>query len=384
MHFILIGNYPPDNQPSMRLFAEMMQSNLQRLGHQAEIWVPEAVFGRGFKSTNAGLGKWMGYIDKYLLFPVSLKWRIATKGLNKLNVRFHVCDHSNAMYMPYLPNDKSAITCHDVIAIRSGLGYTDSNQKASLFGRLQQRWILGSLKHSKFIACVSEFTLNQLEDLVKGDSGVDQRCWKTILNPFNADFKSLGKREIGMILKEAGVNDGTKYIMHVGSNLQRKNRKMLVSMVHELGTKWSGNILFAGEEPDAEVLALAAKLGLTNRIVKVVKPSHNTLNALYSGCEAFVFPSYNEGFGWPLIEAQACGAPVISSNLQPMPEVSGGAALYANPDDARAFADALLSLQDVQMREKLIADGFANCKRFEIDYIMKQYLALHGVPVSQN
>jgi glycosyltransferase involved in cell wall biosynthesis len=117
-------------------------------------------------------------------------------------------------------------------------------------------------------------------------------------------------------------------------------------------------------------------LGLRERARIIVKPDHNTLVALYSSCEAFIFPSYSEGFGWPVIEAQACGAPVIASNIEPMPEVSGGAALYADPSDPEAFAEALLTLQNLTTRALLVQRGFANSGRFEPAHMIQAYLNL--------
>ncbi len=80
-----------------------------------------------------------------------------------------------------------------------------------------------------------------------------------------------------------------------------------------------------------------------------------------------------------MIEAQACGTPVIASNLEPLPEVSGGAALLADPHDARSFAVALLQLNDAAVRESLIVQGFKNATRFGLAPMIDGYLALHGL-----
>ena len=93
-----------------------------------------------------------------------------------------------------------------------------------------------------------------------------------------------------------------------------------------------------------------------------------------------MFPSFSEGFGWPPIEAQACGAPVIASNLAPMPEVSGEAALFADPYSPQAFAEAFLTLKgNVSLKEDLIQKGIKNIERFHIDKMMRAYLELQGV-----
>ncbi|MEJ7663191.1 MAG: glycosyltransferase [Hymenobacter sp.] len=154
---------------------------------------------------------------------------------------------------------------------------------------------------------------------------------------------------------------------------------MLLEMVHALGSRWPGSICFAGEAPDEALLARAAALGLRERVVAIVKPDHDTLVALYGACEAFVFPSFSEGFGWPVIEAQACGAPVIASTVEPMPEVSGGAALHADPTDPAAFAAALLALQEPGARQALVQRGLLHSQQFAPARMVQAYLQLYGL-----
>src|SRR5690606_30874322 len=110
----------------------------------------------------------------------------------------------------------------------------------------------------------------------------------------------------------------------------------------------------AGQKISDKLQKAIEKHGLQSRVISVVKPNHMELVALYSACTAFVFPSYSEGFGWPVIEAQACGAPVIASNIAPMQEVCGQGAQLVDPDDAIGFAEALLNLQDPDVRAKWI------------------------------
>ncbi len=148
-------------------------------------------------------------------------------------------------------------------------------------------------------------------------------------------------------------------------------------MLAELKGRWNGIVCFAGQPIDAKLQQHMEAAGLERRIHSVIKPDHRTLTALYSGCQAFVFPSFSEGFGWPLIEAQACGVPVIASAIEPMPEVSGGAALHADPHDAKAFAEAFLSLENADTRMRLIAEGHHNVTRFSLSHIARQYVQLY-------
>jgi glycosyltransferase involved in cell wall biosynthesis len=378
MRFILIGNYPPDKQQSMERFANMLASGFSKEGHEATIWRPVVFFGRLCKSTTTGLGKWMGYLDKWILFPLILHIRLQHKKYYTANIHFHICDHSNSYYLKQLPIDRTVITCHDVLAIRGALGHADAFVGASKTGRILQNWILNNLTNAHKLAAVSWTTFQQLCALDTIHPKDHSKNWMVIYNAFNADFRPLPKEEAGGLLREAGIDPGMPYLLHVGSGLPRKNRKLLIDMLMVLGSRWDGNICFAGEPLEKDLVTYAGTLGLKHRITAVVNPDHSTLVALYNACAAFVFPSLSEGFGWPVIEAQACGAPVIASLLNPLPEVSGGCALHADPVSPTDFADAFISLQNKRTREELIRKGFENAKRFNVSRMTHAYLDLHG------
>ncbi|UOR04482.1 glycosyltransferase family 4 protein [Hymenobacter aerilatus] len=379
MRIILLGNYPPDGQESMERFAQMMQQGLHQAAVQTELWRPIPVFGAGAGSTTSGFRKWLGYLDKWIVFPLVIRWRLRQQKLQQSDVYFHICDHSNAPYLAHLPAARAGITCHDVLAIRGGLGHSDAYVPASRFGRILQQWIFGRLRRAQRLAAVSQLTLDQLLELDGRAVAQKPAKWQVIHNAFNAPFTALPPAEATPLVHQAGIPDGQPFLLHVGSGLARKNRGLLLKMAHALGTRWSGLICFAGEAPDEALLSQAAALGLSQRVVAVARPDHQTLVALYSACAAFIFPSYSEGFGWPVIEAQACGAPIIASNIAPMPEVSGGAALHASPDDAVAFAEAFLTLQDPATRHDLVQRGFANCARFEPAHMTDAYLRLYDL-----
>ena len=367
---ILIGNYPPDRQQSMERFTVMLADGLQEVGESVEVWKPIVCFGRFSKTTLRGFGKWLGYIDKWILFPVLLQVRKHRYP----RARFHICDHSNAPYLGHLPKERSSITCHDVLAIRGAMGYADAYCPASKIGIVLQSWILRHLQDAKRVAVDSGATMTQLLEL--RNSNKPQPFWRVIPVAFNNDFNRMAIEQANQKLASAGISANQRFVLHVGSSLPRKNRRMLLKLAAALGTRWSGKICFAGQPMDPELRSETEQLGLTDRVIEVSGPDHETLVALYSCCDAVVFPSYSEGFGWPVIEAQACGAPVIASDIEPMPEVSGGAALHASPNDVQPFVDAFLRLQEGSVRQSLIERGFENCKRFDVASMIDKYRAL--------
>lgn len=377
MRIIFIGNYIPDKQESMLRFTLFLYRGFKDAGYDCEIWYPTIFIGRFFKNTASGVAKWFGYIDKWVLFPIILFWRLRDKSLRTNKTRFHVCDHSNAPYLKYLPEDNTGITCHDVLAIRGALGFKDAYCAATFTGKLLQKWILHNLSNAKLLAATSKLTLSQLKAL--SDESKEKRDWRIIPLGFNADFRPMDSQKSNALLQKVRVDPATPFILHVGSDQLRKNRRMLIDMTSALGNNWDGMICYAGEAADEKLLSYAESLNLRHRVISIANPDHETLVALYSACYAFIWPSYSEGFGWPLIEAQACGAPVISSNYEPMPEVSNGTALHVDPTKPEQFAEAFLKLRDEKLRAEIIQRGLENCARFEPDRMINGYLALHGI-----
>src|SRR3989337_3847247 len=115
---ILIGNYPLDRQESMSKYATNIVEGLKSRHIDVKLWRPFVFFAKGRGTTTRGISKWLGYLDKWIVFPLVLRLRALKPEHKGKNVFFHVCDHSNAPYLASLPSTRSGITCHDVLAIR--------------------------------------------------------------------------------------------------------------------------------------------------------------------------------------------------------------------------------------------------------------------------
>ncbi|MGN6752583.1 MAG: glycosyltransferase family 4 protein, partial [Intrasporangium sp.] len=96
----------------------------------------------------------------------------------------------------------------------------------------------------------------------------------------------------------------------------------------------------------AQLRALAAKLGIEDDVVWVGGTALEETVDFYRAAGVFVYPSHNETFGLPILEAMACGCPVVTSDCSAMPETAGGAAVLADPDDPQAIATAIIQALD--------------------------------------
>jgi glycosyltransferase involved in cell wall biosynthesis len=114
-----------------------------------------------------------------------------------------------------------------------------------------------------------------------------------------------------------------------------------------------------------EILSEINKLGLAERVTLTGYIPNSDLAALLSGALAFVYPSLYEGFGFPVLEAMACGTPVVCSNRSSLIEVAGDAALLVDPFDTESLAITLRQVvTDGQLRRKLVERGFRQIRRF--------------------
>lgn len=118
-------------------------------------------------------------------------------------------------------------------------------------------------------------------------------------------------------------------------------------------------------------------MGIINRVIQIVKPSNPELEALYSSAFALIYPSRAEGFGWPIIEAQACGCPVVCSDQTSVPEVAGDGAIVCAVEEHEAFAQAILQLTDPIYRKARIKSGNENLLRFSLDRMIADYLRIY-------
>ena len=161
--------------------------------------------------------------------------------------------------------------------------------------------------------------------------------------------------------------------MHVGSNLVRKNKAGVLRVFARVAAAWPGNLVFCGAPLPPDLQAQAAAAGLASRIFAVPSPDNAQLEAIYSRAHALVFPSKCEGFGWPVIEAHACGCPVVCSDRTSLPEIGGEAALVHALEDEAGMSESLLRLTAAPFRSEVVARGLANLKRFDTDRMIDAY-----------
>jgi glycosyltransferase involved in cell wall biosynthesis len=366
---LLIGNYPPDRLQSMQRFATMMLDGLTVAGVPAELIQPQPFFGR-FRFAGRNVAKWLAYIDKFVLFPLQLRRRLKARP-----ALVHICDHSNAMYAKQIRGIPVVTTCHDLLAVRGALG-EQTDCPASLTGKWLQHWIVAGLRAATVVACVSKATLADACRLVAPPGGKPKL--KLITLGLSYPYRTLPAVEArARLARFSALRPDMPFVLHVGTNLRRKNREGVLRIFALCKVDWNGLLVFAGEPLSEALRSLGQELGVLDRVVEIPDATSEVLEALYNCATAFLFPSRFEGFGWPIIEAQTCACPVICSDRAPLPEVAGDAGLIHPVAEEARFAAEIIRMTDPQERALWSARSLRNAERFSTDIMIAEYISAY-------
>jgi len=179
-------------------------------------------------------------------------------------------------------------------------------------------------------------------------------------------YQPLSSTEVEHTLSRHRIN--FPYILYVGSIQARKNLTRLLeafAQVRHWAQKWKLVIVGAAQWKYASVFETLEQLQLTSNVHFTNYVAESDLPALYNGASLFVFPSLYEGFGLPVLEAMACGTPVITSNCSSLPEVTGEAAILVDPVDTNAIALAMRRvLEEPDLARTLKEKGIARAQQF--------------------
>jgi glycosyltransferase involved in cell wall biosynthesis len=172
------------------------------------------------------------------------------------------------------------------------------------------------------------------------------------------------------------------YVLYVGSLKTYKNLSVLLKAFAQYCQRERSKhrllIVGDGSKNRDALMREAAALGIGSRITMVHGVDQSLLGAMYSGADVFVMPSTMEGFGLPVIEAMACGTPVISSNATCLPEVGGDAALYFDPQSPEQLARHLTAmLASSEMRRHFRERGLERASRFTWQESIRKHLGLY-------
>jgi glycosyltransferase involved in cell wall biosynthesis len=209
---------------------------------------------------------------------------------------------------------------------------------------------------------VSDFTASRMKALL----GIRPEKIRVVKEGVESHFKVItdSSNRVQTIKK---YNLKAPFFFYAGSLSPRKNMLNLIRAFTLIKDSIPHCIYFTGGDSwlDTEVHDMITENRLQERIIKLGYISEEDLVMMYNLADCYLYPSLYEGFGLPILEAQACGCPVITSTVSSCPEVAGAGALYVDPhnvaDMARAMTDVV---SDNKLRKKLSTEGLANCRQY--------------------
>jgi len=178
-------------------------------------------------------------------------------------------------------------------------------------------------------------------------------------------FRVIGKHEAYQHLAEK-YKVSAPLLFYAGSLTPRKNLKNIILAFNKISDKVNHILCLTGNIAwkSAEIDTLLAQIP-EHRKLLTGNISEDELVLFYNAADVFLYPSLYEGFGLPILEAQACGCPVLTSNVTSCPEVAGDSAHIVNPNQITEISDGILKIiSDQTYKNSLIAKGFNNIKRY--------------------
>jgi glycosyltransferase involved in cell wall biosynthesis len=286
--------------------------------------------------------------------------------------------HSPDFVLPPVGDIPTVLTVHDLSFLRMPQFFVPA------FRTYLETAVSRAVRRADHILADSESTRRDLAELLEAPAGK-----VSVLYPgVEERFRAVEDREaLAHVRDRYGLPE--RFVLGVGTLQPRKNFEGLVAAFgHLLGVEHSlagvGLVIAGGKGWLAEDLtALAARYGVGDRVVTVGFVNDHDLPALYTLAAVFAFPSWYEGFGLPVLEAMACGTPVVSADNSSLPEVVGDAGLLVDAASTEELAHALgVLLLDEKRRTQLIEAGHRQASRFTWRHAAQQLVEIYSNTVT--
>jgi glycosyltransferase involved in cell wall biosynthesis len=272
---------------------------------------------------------------RYVTYPRIIRSKVRS-GL------LHVLDHSFADLLSYArPGVKTVASLYDLIPLVAPGGLRPAQQE-------RFRRTVGNLRRADAVVCCSDYTRDEAVRLLG-------------IKPERLHVVSLGATELPLPCPGAAARAASlpPFFLSVGSVLLRKNLKLLPAILSKLPAP---TLVRIGQTLPS---SLADEIRHHATLIELGSVSDAELAAWYRHATATLVPSTHEGFGLPVVEAMLVGCPVVCSNATSLPEAGGDAALYFDPTDPAAAAEACLQLlNDKDARARVAEASRSHARRF--------------------
>jgi glycosyltransferase involved in cell wall biosynthesis len=282
---------------------------------------------------------WRARFARYVSYPLQV--RAIRSDLN------HIIDQGYAHLLCTLPPKKTVVTVHDLIPLAAHRGKIPAPQRHRPFlSELSARFLRGA---GSLIA-VSEHTKLDLVELCN----IPPDLIHVVPLGVSSEFQKLGDTKVAL-REKLGLDSRESFLILITGTHFYKNHETSLAVLQRLRRRakrdykivWLGNCRAIN---DPRVI----NSGLASAVVGIEPRSIRQVVEVYNAVDCLLFPSLYEGFGWPPLEAMACGTPVICSSAASLPEVVGDAALTTPPDDVEGFVEYVRALAQCESQRALL------------------------------
>lgn len=309
--------------------------------------------GKVFKPVEEEMKKYAEVDSVYLPVPnyspkgLWMNIRAARKAVSRKHYDIVHITGAEHYLIPFLPKDKLVVTVHD-------LGFCKILERKMTYA-IKYYLFVSSLKKARFVTFISEKSEKEAADYVRLKNG----RFKTVLNAVGKEF----------VYSPKNFNEKKPVVLHIGTK-EHKNLDRSIEALHDIPCV----LRIIGQVSDQQK-ARMAELGVEYSIG--CNLTDEQLKEEYVKADIVNFPSLYEGFGMPIIEGQATGRIVITSNLEPMRTIAGDGALMVDPTNVEDIHNAYLQAMDKDVRKDVVDKGLENVKRFQLENIAYQFYSLY-------
>lgn len=262
---------------------------------------------------------------------------------------------------------KQVVTIYDVIP------HSFPGISARWDNLIYHHWLPRMAPRMDAVVTISAHSREQIAKYLKVDLGQIHN----VLAGYRAALYQPATAEAIARIREQ-YNTGERYILFVGSVEKRKNLLRIIEAFTRIQDQIPHKLVITGPQLRLKEAIMESASQLPERIELTGYLPDEELPVVYSGAELFVFPSLYEGFGLPVLEAMACGTPVITSNASSLPEVAGDAGILVDPYSVDEIAAAMLRVvNDADLRETMRRDGLAQAQHFSWEQCARETVAVY-------
>lgn len=280
--------------------------------------------------------------------------------------------HSPHFVVPVVRTCPVVVNIHDVIYMAR------KDELKSRAGRFYYRCMMSLAAHwSNAVITSCEYTKKEIVRHLNANPD------RVFVVPYGVDSRFRPIADAGTLERvrtKYGISEN--YVLYVGIYRDRKNHAgLLQAFQHLVHGGIPSQLVIAGpmNEAEKELRTLAAELGIEKQVVLTGFIADEDLPTLYSGARVYACPSLAEGFGLTIVEAMACGVPVVCARNSALPEAGGNAALFADVTNPQSFAQALQrAFTDEKLRQDLIERGYQHAKHFSWQQAARDTLDIYA------